>query len=129
MDQSKEDLRSVKHLLTARDPLYYLVCFQCHQVAEKALKAALYALSGVADSQLCSNDLVKLANDLSSLPGGPAVTSLVAPLASYYDVTRYPNKHVPARTPKDVFQDSQQAQEAFKAATELLTRLEQCLGL
>ena len=129
MDQSKEDLRSVKHLLTARDPLYYLVCFQCHQVAEKALKAALYALSGVADSQLCSHDLVKLANDLSSLPGGPAVTSLVAPLASYYDTTRYPNKHVPARTPKEVFQDSQQAQEAFTAATDLLTRLKQCLGL
>ena len=41
MSQSREDLRSVKHLLTARDPLYYLVCFQCHQVAEKALKAAL----------------------------------------------------------------------------------------
>ena len=129
MDQSKEDLRSVKHLLTARDPLYYLVCFHCHQVAEKALKAALYALSGVADSQLCSHDLVKLAYDLFLLPGGPAVTSLVAPLASYYDATRYPNKHVPARTPKEVFQDSQQAQEAFRAATDLLRRLEQCLGL
>ena len=129
MDQSKEDLRSVKHLLTARDPLYYLVCFQCHQVAEKALKAALYALSGVADSQLCSHDLVKLAYDLSLLPGGPAVTSLVAPLASYYVATRYPNKHVPARSPKEVFQDSQQAQKAFRAATDLLIRLEQCLGL
>ena len=129
MDQSKEDLRSVKHLLTARDPLYYLVCFQCHQAAEKALKAALYALSGVADSQLSSHDLVKLAYDLSLLPEGPAVTSLVAPLASYYDATRYPNKHVPARTPKEVFHDFQQAQKAFRAATDLLTRLEQCLGL
>ena len=129
MTQSREDLRSVKHLLTARDPLYYLVCFQCHQVAEKALKATLYALSGVADSQLGSHDLVKLAYDLSLLTGAPDVTSLVARLSNYYDNTRYPNKHVPARAPGDVFQDSQQAQEAFRVATDVVTRLEQHLGL
>ena len=128
MSQSKEDLRSVKHLLTARVPLYYLVCFQCHQVAEKALKAALYSLSGVADSQLSSHDLVKLAFDLSLLPGAPEVTALVAKLSSYHDTTRYPNKHRPATAPVDVFQDFQQAQEAFRAATDVLTRLEQCLG-
>lgn len=128
MSQSREDLRSVKHLLTARDPLYYLVCFQCHQVAEKALKASLCALSGVADSQLCSHDLVKLAYDLSQLPGAPNVTSVVARLSTYYDETRYPNSHVPARAPKDAFQDSQQAQEAFRLAADLLTGLES-LGL
>ncbi|XP_068729165.1 sacsin-like [Montipora capricornis] len=128
MSQSREDLRSVKHLLTARDPLYYLVCFQCHQVAEKALKASLYALSGVADSQLCSHDLGKLACDLSQLPGAPDLTSVVARLSTYYDETRYPNSHVPARAPKDAFQDSQQAQEAFRLAADLLTRLES-LGL
>ena len=129
MSQSREDLRSVKYLLAARDPLYYLMCFQCHQVAEKALKAALYALSGVADSQLGSHDLVKLACDLSLLTGAPDVTSLVARLSNYYDATRYPNKHVPARAPGDVFQDSQQAQEAFRVATDVVTRLEQHLRL
>jgi len=129
MSQSREDLRSVKYLLSARDPLYYLVCFQCHQVAEKALKAALYALSGVADNQLCSHDLVKLSFDLSLLPGAPDVTRLVARLSNYYDTTRYPNKHAPVRAPTEVFQDSQQAQEAFRAATDLLTRLKECLGL
>jgi len=129
MSQSREDLRSVKYLLSARDPLYYLVCFQCHQVAEKALKAALYALSGVADNQLCSHDLVKLSFDLSLLPGAPDVTRLVARLSNYYDTTRYPNKHAPVRAPREVFQDSQQAQEAFRAATDLLTRLKECLGL
>ena len=129
MSQSREDLRSVKYLLTARDPLYYLVCFQCHQVAEKALKAALYSLSGVAESQLSSHDLVKLAHDLSLLPGAPDVTPQVAKLSSYYDTTRYPNKRRPARAPAEVFTDSQQAQEAFRVATDVLDTLARCLGL
>ena len=129
MRQSREDLRSIRHLLTARDPLYYLVCFQCHQVAEKVLKAALYALSGVADSQLFGHDVVGLAFDLSLLPGAPDVIALVAKLSSYYISTRYPNKHKPATAPMDVFQDSQQAQEAFRVATDVMTSIEQCLGL
>ena len=126
--QSKEDLRSVKHLLSSRDPLYYLVCFQCHQIAEKSLKAALYALSGVDDRQLKSNDLVLLANDLSRLPGAPDVTPQVAKLSNYYEGTRYPNKHIPAKVPAEVFQDSRQAQEAFRLATEVLELLEQFVG-
>ena len=126
--QSKVDLRSVKHLLSSRDPLYYLVCFQCHQIAEKSLKAALYALSGVDDRQLKSNDLVLLANDLSRLPGAPDVTPQVAKLSNYYEGTRYPNKHIPAKVPAEVFQDSQQAQEAFRLATEVLEVLEQFVG-
>ena len=126
--QSKEDLRSVKLLLTARDPLYYLVCFQCHQIAEKSLKATLYALSGVADRQLKYNDLVLLAHDLSRLPRAPDVTPQVARLSDYYEGTRYPNKHVPPKVPAEVFQDSQQAQEAFRLATEVLEVLEQFVG-
>ena len=126
--QSKEDLRSVKLLLTARNPLYYLVCFQCHQIAEKSLKAALYALSGVADRQLKSHDLVLLANDLSLLPRAPDVTPQVAKLSDYYGGTRYPNGHMPAKVPAEVFQDSQQAQEAFRLATEVLELLEQFVG-
>ena len=126
--QSKEDLRSVKHLLSSRDPLYYLVCFQCHQIAEKSLKAALYALSGIADRQLNSHDLVLLAHDLSRLPGAPDVTPQVAKLSNYYEGTRYPNKHVPAKVPAEVFQDCRQAQEAFRLATEVLEGLERFVG-
>ena len=129
MSQSREDLRSVQHVLTAREPLYCLVCFQSHQVAEKALKASLYGLSGIADSQFRTHNLLSLARDLSLLHGGPNVTSLVARLSNYYDETRYPDKYLPAKAPKDVFQDFQQAQEAFSTATEILNRLEQFLGL
>ena len=126
--QSKEDLRSVKHLLSSRDPLYYLVCFQCHQIAEKSLKAALYALAGVADRQLNSHDLVLLAHDLSLLPGAPDVTPQVARLSNYFEGTRYPNKHEPAKVPAEVFQDPQEAQEAFRLATEVLEVQEQFVG-
>ena len=128
MRQSKEDLRSVEHLLAARDPLYYLVCFQCHQVAEKALKAALYAFSGIADRQLNTHDLVQLAYDLSLLPGAPDVTARVARLSDYYDTTRYPDKQVP-RVPADVFQDFSQAQEAFRLAKEVLASIEPFVGV
>ena len=129
MSQSREDLRCVQHLLTAREPVYCVVCFQCHQVAEKALKASLYALSGIADSQFRTHNLLRLAHDLSMLHSELNVTSLVAPLSNYYDETRYPDKHFPAKAPKDVFQDSEQAQEAFTTATDLLTTLERFLGL
>ena len=129
MRQSKEDLRSTEYLLAARNPLYYLVCFQCHQVAEKALKAALYAFSGIADKQLSTHDLVQLAYDLSLLPGAPDVTARVARLSDYYDTTRYPDKQVPPKVPADVFQDSQQAQEAFRLAKEVLTVIEPFLGV
>ncbi|XP_020604359.1 sacsin-like, partial [Orbicella faveolata] len=129
MRQSKEDLRSVEHLLAARDPLYYLVCFQCHQVAEKALKAALYAFSGIVDRQLNTHDLVQLAYDLSLLRGAPDVTTLVARLSDYYDTTRYPDKQVPPKVPADVFQDSQQAQEAFRLAKAVLAAIEPFVGV
>lgn len=129
MRQSKEDLRSIDHLLAARNPLYYLVCFQCHQVAEKALKAALYAFSGIADRQLNTHDLVQLAYDVSLLPGAPDVTRLVARLSDYYDTTRYPNKQVPPKVPADVFQDSQQAQEAFRLAKEMLAVIDPFVGV
>ena len=129
MSQSREDLRSAQILLTAREPPYCLVCFHCHQVAEKALKASLYALSGIADSQFRTHDLLRLARDLSMLHSGPNVTLSVARLSNYYDETRYPDKHVPPKAPKDVFQDSQQAQEAFTTATDLLTTLGEFLGL
>ena len=127
--QSREDLRSIKLLLEARHPLYYLVCFQCHQVAEKALKAALYAFSGIADRQLNTHDLVQLAHDLSLLAGAPDVTSLVARLSDYYDTTRYPDKHVPAKVPADVFQNFQQAQEAFRLAKDVLDKIEPFVGV
>ena len=129
MRQSKEDVCSIEHLLAARNPLYYLVCFQCHQVAEKSLKAALYAFSGIADRQLNTHDLVQLAYDLSLLPGAPDVTTLVAKLSDYYETTRYPDKQVPPKVPADAFQDSQQAQEAFRLAKEVLAVIETFVGV
>ncbi|XP_022808645.1 sacsin-like [Stylophora pistillata] len=126
--QSKEDLRSVELLLTAQDPLHYLVCFQSHQIAEKSLKAALYSISGVADRQLYTHDLVLLAQGLSLLPGAPDVILKVARLSNYYLSTRYPNAHRPPHVPAEVFRDSWQAQEAFRLATEVLEELERFVG-
>lgn len=83
----------------------------------------------MADRQLHSHDLVLLANDLSRLPGAPDVTPQVAKLSNYYEGTRYPNKHMPAKVPAEVFQDCQQAQEAFRLATEVLEVLDRFDGV
>ena len=122
-------MNAVKYLLSARDRLYNLVCFHCHEVAEKALIAALFAMTGVAESQINCHDILVLAADVSRLPGSPAsVSSLAAKLWEYKEATRFPNKHFPARVPADVY-TYQQAQEAFRVAKEMLEEIERFIGM
>jgi HEPN domain-containing protein len=126
--QSRADLGSVERLFDTRDGLNWLICFQCSQVVEKALKAALYAVCGISDDQLESHDLIRLASDLKSVPRGPDVLQSAGELRNYHDPTRYPHKHVPAKPPKDVY-TSQQAHDAYEIAKKLLQVLEEFIGI
>ena len=128
MKQYQEDLRAVVHLLSAREPFYYLVCSLCHEVVEKALKAALYSSSGISSTQLASHDIVRLAADVSSLPGAPrGLTGLATKISNYYEPTRYPHKHQPPRAPADVYTD-REAQEAWQVAKDAAALLENFMG-
>ena len=125
--QYREDLRAVKHLFSARQPLYFLICFHCHEVVEKALKSALFSSSGMTSAQLASHDLARLALDVSHLPGAPNVLTLITTVCDYYEPTRYPHKHQPAKAPADVYTD-QQAQEALRVTKEMVALLEEFMG-
>ena len=81
------------------------VCFMAHQVAEKVLKAGMYAVCGLDDSGLRDHVLTRHAYALQTEK--PLETSLLAhhsaSLETYYLDTRYPNRHSPTTIPADVF--------------------------
>ena len=96
--QAQVDLRWVRHLQA--EGAYYLVCFLAQQVAEKALKAFLYAqgeelVTGHSVRQLC----------LRAGAYDPRFQDCLEDwgvLDSYYVPTRYPNS-LPDDIPANVY--------------------------
>ena len=81
------------------------VCFMAHQVAEKALKAGMYAVCGLDDSGLRDHVLTRHAYALQTerLHETHLLAHHTALLEAYYLDTRYPNRHLPPTIPADVF--------------------------
>ena len=81
------------------------ICFMAHQVAEKALKAGMYAVCGLDDSGLRDHVLTRHAYALQTEK--PRETLLLAhhtaSLETYYLDTRYPIRHSSPTIPADVF--------------------------
>ena len=77
------------------------VCFLAHQVAEKALKAGMYAFCGLEETDLSNHVLTRHAYALQTEE--PTETMNLAHHASrlekFYLDTRYPNRHVPPTIP------------------------------
>jgi HEPN domain-containing protein len=96
LEQAQADLKWARHLMV--EGAYYLVCFLAQQVAEKALKAFLYAqgeelVVGHSVRQLCQRAAQYEARFQQQLDDW-------AILDSYYIPTRYPNglpDDIPAR--------------------------------
>jgi HEPN domain-containing protein len=96
LEQAQADLKWARHLRV--EGAYYLVCFLAQQVAEKALKAFLYAqgeelVVGHSVRQLCQRAAQYEARFQQQLDDW-------AILDSYYIPTRYPNglpDDIPAR--------------------------------
>ena len=96
LEQAQADLKWTRHLDT--EGAYYLVCFLAQQVAEKALKAFLYAqgeelVVGHSVRQLCQRAAAYDAQFQRHMDDW-------AILDSYYIPTRYPNglpDDIPAR--------------------------------
>jgi HEPN domain-containing protein len=101
---------------------YAQVCFQAHQVAEKALKAWHY---GILEKRFVpGHSLSKLARELGL---EKAVMEKLAVLDQYYIPTRYPNG-LPDAAPFEVY-TKHQAEEAVATATEILDRSKEVLKL
>ncbi len=105
---------------SAKLPAY--LCFMAHQVTEKALKGGMYALCGLGEKSLKSNNLMQLAYALegasTDLREGD-LAQFVGPLETYYLDTRYPNRHPPYTIPTDVY-TLDQARQAKEAADIIL---------
>ena len=103
------------------------VCFMCHQVAEKSLKAGLYAKSGFKVGYLRSHNLSSLANELQMMGVRSIEEKEVAILNEMYLPTRYPNCHSPSAVPGDMFSIGT-AEEAFDATTRIFEAMQDMIN-
>ncbi len=121
--QAMEDLRWARHLV--EQGAYHLACFLAQQVAEKALKAFLYAqgeevVLGHSVQRLCvaaagyAPEFQEYARSWSILDG-------------YYVPTRYPNG-LPDGIPSEVYTRAAAA-EAVRLAGEAVERVREKIGL
>jgi len=123
MKQAREDLTAAKHLHSQEPKFSALICFLCQQAAEKVFKSALYAASGIAESQLETHDVLNLAYEITELDGSPVdIPLLAAKLKNYYEQTRYPHFHRGDIIPSDAF-TSEQAEEALEIADSLMEKI------
>jgi HEPN domain-containing protein len=123
LDQATADLRWVQHLV--REGGYHLACFLAQQVAEKAVKAFLYARG---EEIVLGHSVERLCAAAAALePGFAEKARRWSLLDGYYIPTRYPNG-LPAGIPADVFtRDAAEgaaalAEEAVRFVEELLHR-------
>jgi len=121
LSQAAEDLKWAKHL--AEEGGWHIACFLAQQVAEKALKAFLYAqgeeiVVGHSVARLCAA-AAKYQADFTEK------ASRWSLLDSYYIPTRYPNG-LPDGTPAEVY-GREAATGAVRLAEEAVTYVEQFL--
>ena len=92
-------------------------CFMSHEVAEKALKAGLYAKCGMGDTTLKNPNLVVPARALVQVKCPINVDDAVF-LENFFSNTRYPHCYAPPIVPGEKYLNST-AKEAFHAATRI----------
>ena len=110
--QAEDDLKFARHGFSGG--FYAQTCFQCHQVAEKAIKALHFAALG--RRVVVGHSLVRLSREVA-LPDG--LREGCAVLDQYYIPTRYPNG-IPEGSPFEVYTRGQ-AEEALRTAQEVLS--------
>ena len=86
------------------------VCFLAHEVAEKSLKAGMFAVCGLHPSDLKYHHLItnyarSLHHEKSSLTEG--LIGHVAAVSDFYNRTRWPNQYTPHQVPADHYYPSQ----------------------
>jgi HEPN domain-containing protein len=118
LSQAQEDLKWANHL--AGQGGYHLACFLAQQVAEKALKAFLYAQG---EEVVLGHSVERLSRSASVYDPAFAEKALTwSLLDGYYIPTRYPNG-LPDGIPADVYTE-QAAWQAVKLAREAVEFVE-----
>ena len=129
--QAEADLKALQVLQDRTNHLPQVcahVCFLAHEVAEKALKAGMYAVCGLHPESLRYHDLDGHAGALEQEK--PALTIglrvYASSLRDHYLKSRFPNQYHPPTAPSDVYtQDQardakQKAQKIFDMVTEVV---------
>ena len=101
------------------------ICFMCQQVAEKSLKAGIYAKCGLEQMSLHTHDLIHLANKLKQV-GVDTIYDAVL-LNDFYLPTRYPNHYCPSAVPGDKF-TREVAKQGFDAATRIFEAMQEMIN-
>ena len=94
------------------------VCFLSHQVAEKSLKAGMYAKNGLRPESLKSHDLLSHANALEQVNDNAHGLVIAATLLQQHDCylkTRYPNRFGSVHKVPSNEYTQQQAEDTFQA--------------
>ena len=121
-DQALEDLLSAKILLD--NERYYLVCFLCQQIVEKALKSVLYFNK---EDLVIGHSVKKLADWAGEFDEGfKKLGEKISILDTYYITTRYPNG-LPDGIPAEVF-NKNIAQSAFELTEETIQAVRKYLN-
>ena len=100
-------------------------CFMCHEVAERSLKAGLYAKRGMGEVSLKNHDLILPASALIQL-GCPIDINDAKFLERFYLDTRFPNRYPPPTIPGEQF-SYDIAKQAFDAATRIYEMMKQLI--
>ena len=104
-----------------------LVCFLCHETAEKCLKGVHYAFCGLRQNMIDSSHLVELLESLKQSPHSPrplipAFQDCVNLINEHENKSRLPNYQIPPCAPAAVYSHLD-ASEAFSAVRKLLVEL------
>ena len=123
--QATADYKVLKNVLDdARmdTQLSYNVCFMAHEVAEKALKGAMYATCGLREKNRESHNVTPLARAIEQVEPEKArgISALAHPLEpTYYKDTRFPKEGAGLSVPFEEFSLTD-AEEAEKCAGGIL---------
>ena len=104
---------------------YFYVCFMAHQVAERALRGAVYALCGVDGRATEDNNLTRNARSLEAVQPGKTegLVQHAIELEDYYLKTRYPNQWEGyTDTPAEHYtvEDADQAKDHARAVLDIV---------
>jgi len=120
--QALEDLLSAKILLDNKR--YYLVCFLCQQIVEKALKSVIYFNK---EDLVIGHSVKKLADWAGEFDEDfKKLGEKISILDTYYITTRYPNG-LPDGIPAEVF-NKNIAQSAFELTEETIQAVRKYLN-
>ena len=100
-------------------------CFMCHEVAEKSLKAGLYATRGMSEVSLKNHDLISSACALIQM-NCPLNIEDAMFLGRFYLDTRFPNRYSPHAIPGEKF-SSDTAKQGFEAAMRIYETVKQMI--